>query len=273
MPLKKDNPNLEAEIEKEEFEPSHSDKLVGVFIEPGKTFRLAALYKTKIPDWFLPLLLFVLASVLANFLMTTNTAINYDRMHKSLDRLKVQMEYLVDEGYITRDYADKRIENSKKSFEKGTADKNQPLKAFFIVAQVLLSFFLAALFYYVVFRVMMRKELRFSQILVAAGLPYYINLLHKITIVLVAILLEKYIEGFSISDIFSLGKNNVIGFVLSKFDPFSIWYFFIVATGIKKLAGEGRIIIYAAIILGSWIGLSTLVFILNSVYPLANLVL
>ena len=51
-------PAPEAEPEEDEdLEQSHTDKLVGLFTEPGDTFKTLARFTPKTVDWIIPLLI------------------------------------------------------------------------------------------------------------------------------------------------------------------------------------------------------------------------
>ena len=70
--------------EEEDFELNHSDKLVGVFTEPTKTFERMAKFPLKTVDWLLPLILLIIVAVLANFVVMSNPTIRYNVIEKNL---------------------------------------------------------------------------------------------------------------------------------------------------------------------------------------------
>ena len=55
-------------VENEEFDIGHSDKLVGLFTEPGKTFSKMSNFPPKTVDWMIPILIVIVVSILSQLL-------------------------------------------------------------------------------------------------------------------------------------------------------------------------------------------------------------
>jgi hypothetical protein len=66
------NNQLNEEEFLEENELSHSDKIVGLFSEPSKMFQKTAQTPSKIIDWLVPLLIFIVVYSISTFVMQTN---------------------------------------------------------------------------------------------------------------------------------------------------------------------------------------------------------
>lgn len=68
----------EEQYEDEEFEPSHTDKMVGVFTEPASTFENMSKFPPKVADWLLPLILMIIVAIASNVLMMNNPIIQQE---------------------------------------------------------------------------------------------------------------------------------------------------------------------------------------------------
>ena len=63
------------ESEQEEFEMNHTDKIVGVFSEPGKTFAKMAKFPLKTADWIIPVCTLIIITILSIIVTTVRLRI------------------------------------------------------------------------------------------------------------------------------------------------------------------------------------------------------
>ncbi|MBU2444601.1 MAG: hypothetical protein KJ666_03370 [Bacteroidetes bacterium] len=89
------------ENDHEEFELSHTDKLVGVFSEPTATFGKMAKFPQKTSDWIVPILVVIVIAILSQVVMMNNPAIKASIMEKQMERFEKQFKESVDKGQMT----------------------------------------------------------------------------------------------------------------------------------------------------------------------------
>ncbi len=76
------NEQLNDHVPEQEEELNHSDKMIGVFTEPGKTFDAIAKLSPKAMDWFIPVISFLIIAIISNFILFQNPEIKlqFDEM-------------------------------------------------------------------------------------------------------------------------------------------------------------------------------------------------
>ena len=78
------------EEEHEEFEMNHTDKLVGVFSEPGNTFSKIAKFPAKTSDWIIPILILIVVTILSYVVLMNNPAVKASINEKNIARIEKQ---------------------------------------------------------------------------------------------------------------------------------------------------------------------------------------
>ena len=96
--------------DEEEYEFSHSDKMVGLFSEPAITFAKIAQAPTKVIDWLIPLLIFIVVLSLSTVIMQSNPQIKYQMVEKQTEAMEKTFDEYVNSGAMTQEQADAQIE-------------------------------------------------------------------------------------------------------------------------------------------------------------------
>jgi hypothetical protein len=256
---------VEEEFE-EEFEFSHSDKLVGVFSEPKYVFSKIAQAPAKTIDWIVPLLVFIVVLSLSTIIMQTNPQIKYSMIEKQTEAIEKNFSEAVNTGRMTQEQADTQMEIIRERMEGGGMAMMIP-QIVGIVIFTFIVFFVMSAFYFLIARFGLKGDGGFSSAMVAYGLPFYIASVQVIVQVIVAMLMAKMITDLSVTTFLGLDKSEFVGFLLSKLDLFSIWFYVVVGIGLSKMFKSDNTKKYVAVVIVLWLAFSFLFFYLANAVP------
>ena len=97
-------------------ELDHSDKMIGVFTEPGKTFDAAAKNPPKAMDWLIPVISFLVIAIISNFILFQNPEIKlqFDEMlDKQVAKIEAQLDEKVQNGEMTESEKEAALEQTR----------------------------------------------------------------------------------------------------------------------------------------------------------------
>ena len=254
------------ENDHEEFELSHTDKLVGVFSEPTATFGKMAKFPSKTSDWIFPILVFIVVLILSQIVMMNNPGIKRDMIDKTVTKMEKQFNDAVKKGQLTQTQADEQIEKMRDGMEQGGAMRiigtiiSIPIITFII-------FFIMAGIYLLLAKFALKGEGTYKEAMVAYGLPLYISAIQWIVLVIAAFITNKYLSGTSVAEFIDSDKSTIAGFVFGKLDIFSIWFYTILGIGLAKLFKSENTKQYIIAVFSLWIGLALLFFALTKAVP------
>ena len=254
------------ENDHEEFELSHTDKLVGVFSEPTATFGKMAKFPSKTSDWIFPILVFIVVLILSQIVMMNNPGIKRDMIDKTVTKMEKQFNDAVKKGQLTQTQADEQIEKMRDGMEQGGAMRiigtiiSIPIITFII-------FFIMAGIYLLLAKFALKGEGTYKEAMVAYGLPLYISAIQWIVLVIAAFITNKYLSGTSVAEFLDSDKSTIAGFVFGKLDIFSIWFYTILGIGLAKLFKSENTKQYIIAVFSLWIGLALLFFALTKAVP------
>jgi len=253
-------------VENEEFDIGHSDKIVGLFIEPSKTFSKMSKFPPKTVDWVIPILILIVVTILSRIVMMSNPIIKHEITEKSVAKIEKQFKQMVDKGQLSQSQADEQLDTMRERMEKGSVIQligmiiGIPIFIFilfFIVSGVLL----------IIAKYILGGDGSYKSAMAAYGLPFYVVSLQVIIMVIAALVMNKFLSGISAADLMSSNQSTFIGFILSKFDIFSIWFYVLIGIGLAKMFKSDNTTKYIIGSLGMWIGFSLLFFLLAKVWP------
>ncbi|MCX6169298.1 MAG: YIP1 family protein [Ignavibacteriales bacterium] len=240
------------ENEHEEFELSHTDKLVGVFSEPGTTFAKTAKFPPKTSDWVIPVLVLIVMIILSQLVMRTNPEIKREMRDKQIAAVQKNLDESVAKGQMTRAQADERLNTMEEAMEStGTIQTvgliiGTPIFVFIV-------FFVVAGFYMLVTKFGLKGTGTYKDAMVAYGLPYYIAAISVIVMTIAALAMNKFITGVSVADFVGSDKTTMTGFLLGKLDVFSIWFYVVFGIGLAKMNKSGDTQKYIITVFAIWI--------------------
>jgi hypothetical protein len=260
MEEERDTGYNEEQFEEEEFEPSHTDKLVGVFSEPAPTFETMSKFPAKATDWVLPLLLMIVIAIASNVIMMNNPIIQQEMVEKRQEAVKE----MVEKGELTQEQADQQMERVRQFMGSSASTIIQGIS---IAIFSFITLLIVAGVFHLISKFGLKGEGTYSGSLVAYGLPYYIVVVQLIVMVIIALLTDKFMMGTSVTDFVGITRDSFAGFILSKADPFSIWFYAVVSIGLAKMHKSETMGKYFGIVFGLWLGFAVVMYFLSQAVP------
>jgi hypothetical protein len=253
-------------VENEEFELSHTDKLVGVFSEPGATFGKISKFPAKTSDWVIPVLVLIVMIILSQLVMRTNPEIKRELREKAIAAVQKSLDESVAKGQITRAQADERLNAMEETMEStGTIQTIGLIVGTPIVVFIIL--FVVSGFFMLVAKFGLKGTGAYKDIMVAYGLPHYIAAISVIVMTIAALAMNKLITGVSVADFVGSDKTTLSGFLLGKLDVFSIWFYAVFGIGLAKMNKSEDTKKYIIAVFVVWVVCSLLFYFLGKAVP------
>lgn len=259
-------PKMSMAEEEEELELSHTDKLVGVFSEPGNTFAKMAKFPPKTTDWIIPILVVIVVAILSNIVMMSNPVIKLSIQEKQMAQFEKQMDEAVKSGQMTEAQKEEQLDTIRERMDQGMG-ANLIFSVLGIVIVTFLSFFIVSGVFYLFTKFALKGSGTFKEAMSAYGLPHYVVVIQIIVMVIVALVMNKFFSGLSVGEFVDADKSTITGFLLNKVDVFSIWFYALVSIGYAKMFKSEDTGKYFALIFGIWIGFGLLMFLLAQALP------
>ena len=98
------------EDEEEEMEVSLTDKIVGVFTEPGTLFSNIKLAGAKTTDWLVPIILIMLLSFAVQLVVLQNPVLKQQAIDEQMERTEEFLQGYVESGQMTQEQADQQMD-------------------------------------------------------------------------------------------------------------------------------------------------------------------
>lgn len=241
------NPETEPE-EDEDLEQSHTDKLAGLFTEPGETFKILSRFAPKTVDWLIPLLVLSIVSVIAFGVQMSNSQVEYEFIEKQMPKIEEQLQSAIDSGTITEDQAD----TQRSFFRKSLVISTYAAKLFIPWVMTLIS----ALVYLLLAKHVIGGRGTYTASLVALSLPAYILMLGAIATAILTLATSTFYQSVNLSELLSMDADSTAGKLLMLVDVFMIWYFAVVSIAYAKIFGGKGVVSYIAIVFGFWLLIS-----------------
>jgi hypothetical protein len=233
----------------ENSELSHSDKMIGVFTEPTKTFFLTSKFPPRTKDWVIPLLILFFIAAIIRIIAMTNEEVYFEAKKQGIESI----EKMVESGTMTREQGDEAINNIDPQMEF----MNGPVGWVITIATTLIFGFIVIIIivglYYLLIKFLLKGEGTFSSALVATGLVSYISVLQIIIAGILTMLLGKMIMDTSLASLMGSDKMTLTGWFLAKIDPISIWAYIVLSIGLAKMFKSESNGKYYALVFGVWL--------------------
>jgi len=250
----------------EELELTHTDKLVGVFAEPGTTFSKMSKWDPRHADWFIPVLLMIIVAVVSNFVMMTNPVIKHSVIEKQMAKMEEGFQKAIEEGKMTKEQAQAQMDGIRENMEKNMA-VGQVFQVIGMLIFIFSSFFIVALVYWIAAKFILKGDGSYSSAMIALGLPYYISIIQIIVMVILALSMDKFFQGTSVAAFIDADTSTFTGFVLSKLDIFSIWSYAVISIGLAKMFKSESTGKYYILVFGLWLGFGLVFFFAGKMFP------
>ena len=230
-------------------ELSHSDKMIGVFTEPAKTFFLTSKFPPRTKDWVIPVLIFFFIAALIRIIAMTNEEVYFEAKKQGIERV----EKMVESGTLTREQGDEAIN----SIDQQMAFMNGPVGWVITIATTLIFGFIVLLLivgiFYLLVKILLKGEGTFSSALVANGLTMYISILQMIIAGILTMILGKMFNDTSLASLMGSDKMTLAGWFFAKIDPLSIWAYIVLSIGLAKMFKSESTGKYYILVFGVWL--------------------
>ena len=248
-------------------ELNHTDKMSGIFTEPSSTFEKIAKFPVKTVDWLLPVLILLAVVAITQILVMSNEEIYYQSRQKQMEQVEKTFDEMVEKGQMTREQADQQLENARQRMDMGRGPVGWILQTVGIFIVGFIFFFFVALIYFLFARFALKGEGGYTSVLVASGITSYIVIIQVVLAAILAMAFGRLLNGVSIAALADIDKSTIVGFILGKIDPFSIWAYSVVSIGLAKMFKSDSTTKYFLMVFSVWILGSLLIWGIGKVVP------
>jgi len=247
-------------------ELSHTDKIVGVISEPTNLFSKLVFLNTKVTDWMLPLLAMIIVAIVATFIYMSNPEIKLEMQQQQEKTMREQFEKMVESGQMTQEQVDEQLDRTAEMM-------NNPMfiyliPSIYIFVIMLLWFFVFTTIAFLIAKFAFKDDGSYSQAMTAMGLPMYISVLQSIILIIVGMLMSKMLTGLNPASLMGMDIKSLPGFLLSRLDVFSIWFYIVVGIAFAKMFKSDNVKKYIFTSVGVWLVFMFIIFGLSKVSPI-----
>jgi hypothetical protein len=258
--------NFDKELQ-EEPELAHSDKIIGLFSEPKKTFEKMSGNSPKTIDWLLPITLLLFVVVLSRVLIMQSPDLAFQVKQQQKESMEKNLNTAVEKKQITSEQKEERM-------NQGLESMNKPIFQFLgyvgIIIGGFIIFFIISGVYFLFAKFALKGEGTYAAALVANGMTGYIGIVQIILATVLSYVFGRLISDVSVASFMNSDKTTIGGYILSKLDVISIWSFIILSIAYSKLfksQSDGK---YYGMVFGIWIVWSVFSFWLGQIVPWLN---
>lgn len=255
-------PKMSSVEEAEELELSHTDKLVGIFSEPVKTFAKVAQFPSKTIDWILPIFVVIVLIIVSQFVMLSNPEIRRQQNEKMLQRVEQQFDEAVKKGQMTKEQAQTQLDAMQENMGQTNIFQTIGILVGVPIFMFIVFFVVTGFFYFIV-KYLLRSEINYQGVMVSYGLSLYISAIETIVMTIAALAMSKFLSGISVADLIGMEKTTVAGFFLGKLNVFSIWFYIVFSIGLAKFSKSDDIKKYIIVVIATWLVISFILFLLS----------
>ncbi len=249
-------------------EPSFTDKIVGVISEPASLFSKLAFLPAKVSDWILPLLAMIIISIIATFIYMSNPEIKLEMEKQQRIAMQQQFDKMVESGQISREQADEQMEKTMEMM--GNSTMMRVFSSIGILVMMLIWFFIFTTIGFLIAKFVFKGDGTYSHAMTAMGLPFYISVLQSIVLIIIGLLIGKMLTGLNPAAFLGMDVKALPGFLLSRLDVFSIWFYVVVGIAFAKMFKSENTMKYVLTSVGFWLVFMFIIFGLGQVSPVFN---
>ena len=258
------NQTIESNNELEEL--SHTDKIVGVISEPSNLFSKLAFLNTKVTDWLLPLLALIIVAIVSTFICMSNPEIRLEMQQQQEKAMREQFQKMVDSGQMTQAQADEQLDRTAGMMNNPMFTYLFPSIGIFVM--MLVWFFVFTTVAFLIARFVFKGDAGYSQAMTAMGLPLYISVLQSIILIIIGMIMGKMLTGLNPASLTGMDVKTLPGFLLSRLDVFSIWFYIVVGIAFAKMFKSDNVKKYIFTSIGVWLVFMFIIFGLAKVSPM-----
>ncbi|MBK6914837.1 MAG: YIP1 family protein [Ignavibacteriales bacterium] len=250
-----------------EQELSHSDKMIGVFTEPAATFEKVSNFPARTVDWALPMFILLVLVALSQILMMSNSEIAFQMKEKAKQNIEKSFADAVKNGQMTQSQADEQIDKIMDQMDQGRGVIGMVIQTVSIFVIGFIFFFIISGIYFFFSKIVLKGSGSYSSALVASGLTSYISMIQIILAAILALAFGKLMNDISVATFIDADKSTMVGWLLAKLDPISIWAYIVVGIGLAKMFRVKSTINYIAMVLLVWILGSLMFYAISKAVP------
>lgn len=256
---------IQNEQQNDTEELSHTDKIVGVLSEPSNLFSKLSLVNVKVTDWLLPLLALMVVAIITTFVYMSNPEIKLEMQQQQKKAMQEQFDKMVESGQMTREQADEQLDRTSEMMSNPMFIYVFPTIG--IVVMTLLWFFVITTLAFLIAKFALKGNGGYSQAMSSMGLPLYISVVGGIVIIILALIMGKMVTGVNPAVLTGMDVKTLPGFLLSRLDVFSIWYYVVVGIAFAKMFKSDDVKKYVITSLAVWLIFMFIIFGLSNVSP------
>ena len=230
---------------------SLTDKIVGVISEPSNLFSKLAFQNTKVTDWLLPLFAMIIVAIIGTFIYMSNPEIKLEMQQQQKKAMQEQFDKMVDSGQLSREEADERMDKTMEMM--GNSGMVQIFSSIGILVMMLLWFFIFTTVGFLIAKFAFKDDGTYTQAMSAMGLPFYISVLQSIILIILGLLMGKMLTGLNPTALLGMDIKTLPGFLLSRLDVFSIWFYVVVGIAFAKMFKSDNVKKYIFTSVGLWL--------------------
>lgn len=247
-------------------ELSFTDKIAGIFTEPDKTFKAVSVFPPKTSDWTIPLIISMLLGILSLSIMMSNPQIRASIVDKQMNKMEQEMNQSVKDGKISKEQAQTQVSNIRDKMDNyGTA--MMLMQGIGISVSMFLLFLLLGGYFFLCSKFLLKGEGTYAGALQAYGLSYAPLILSQLGIIILTLTTNKAYTSLSLASIFGIQSQDFFGWIASKADIFSLWFYLYLSLALSRIFKSPTKGKYFAMVFGSWLGFSLLLFLLGYISP------
>lgn len=222
------------EIQEEEVELTHSDKLLGIFTNPAGITKQMSKFPAKIIDWVLPLLLLIFITIAIDIIFVSVPKLRQLSIDQQMEAVQEALDRAVEQGQLTQEQADQRLEMTYQFMEQGIQKQLFFIELFKIIG-ILVGFLIITGLLFAVGKLVFQSEGTYLATLSSYGLPIYILILQVIIFLIVALITNKFFNQLNLSEYVKADPQSLLGFIVQMINLFQIWFLIIVGITFKNL--------------------------------------
>jgi hypothetical protein len=179
--------------------------------------------------------------------------------------MQEQFDKMVESGQMTREQADEQLDRTGEMMSNPMFIYVFPTIG--AVVMTLLWFFVITTLAFLIAKFALGGNGTYSQAMSSMGLPLYINVIGGIVLIILALLMGKMVTGLNPASLTGMDVKTFPGFLLSRLDVFSIWYYVVVGIAFAKMFKSDNVKKYIFTSVSVWLVFMFIIFGLSQVSP------
>lgn len=245
---------------------SYQQDIIGIFSSPAKTFYNISQQPVRHSYWMIPLISMIVVAILSNILIKSHPGIQQADRESSIKALEKQLDQAVEKGMMTT----AQKENQLQAIETRLAQEDPSrfvTQSIFLLVSSCLNFFIASYVFLIFVKYFLKGKGKYIHALIAYAVPLYIIIFQMIVVAVLSLISARHLSGTSIAVFVNANTSTIGGFILSKMDPFLIWFYCIVGIGFAKMFGTSSVNKYIGMVFLLWLGSGLLFFFIAKIIP------